>query len=119
MITVWGPAHKYLRDYDSKKWSGMLTGYCLIRWQWFLDKLAASLTHDKPFDAAYMDMFNTPTGFSRALLKWDMDWASMKETYPTEPSGDSVEVARRLWQKYGPAVGLGEDDQGSGTWRPE
>ncbi len=95
MVTIWGSIkEKGLRDYCYKEWSGMLSGYYLKRWQWYLDKLAAALQQDKPFDAA---------AFSQQLWEWERDWAGGKETYPTKPHGDSVEVARRLWQKYGDA----------------
>ena len=39
--------------------------------------------------------------FQLELLQWERDWADQRETYPTEPHGDSLVVARKLWEKYG------------------
>jgi len=29
------------------------------------------------------------------------DWSDRKDDYPTQPQGDSIEVTRRLWARYG------------------
>jgi len=116
MVTAWGSIEKYnewsygLRDLCYKEWSGMLSGFYLKRWQWYLDELAAALKQGKTFD---------DTAVSRKTWEWELKWADNTDTYPTEPRGDSVEVARRLWKKYGNALGLDADNQGAGTWRPE
>lgn len=39
--------------------------------------------------------------FRARLLKWEDDWSNGREAYSTVPSGDSVAVARKLWEKYG------------------
>ena len=69
----------------------MLSGYYLKRWEWYLREVGKSLNNKQSFD---------DTGFSRKLRQWMAEWSNGQETYPTEPSGESVAVARRLWKKY-------------------
>jgi hypothetical protein len=69
----------------------MLSGYYLKRWEWYLREVSESLKNKQSFDDA---------GFGRKLRQWMVEWSDGQETYPTEPSGDSVAVAGRLWKKY-------------------
>jgi len=93
VLTLWGTG-KAIRDYARREWSGMLTGFYLPRWQMFLDALEQSLAAGEPFDGA---------AFARRLLQWEDGWANRSDAYPTEPRGDSVAVAHRLWKTYGEA----------------
>ncbi len=90
VLTLWGQGPA-IDDYARKEWSGMLSGYYLKRWQWYLREVSESLKNEQSFDDAQ---------FSRKLRQWMVEWSDGQETYPTEPSGDSVAVARRLWKKY-------------------
>jgi len=69
-------------------------GYYLKRWKSYLDAVAQSLATGRLFDGKR---------FSRKLREWMAQWSDAKETYPTEPRGDSIAVARRLWAAYGAA----------------
>jgi alpha-N-acetylglucosaminidase len=73
----------------------MLNGYYLKRWEWYLSEVSESLKNEQAFDDAE---------FNRKLRQWMVEWSDGQETYPTEPSGDSVAVARRLWKKYHEAL---------------
>jgi len=90
VLTLWGrgPA---IDDYARKEWSGMLSGYYLKRWEWYLSEVSESLKNKSAFD---------DDEFSQKLRQWMAEWSDGQETYPTEPSGDSVVVAGRLWKKY-------------------
>jgi alpha-N-acetylglucosaminidase len=90
VLTLWGQGPA-IDDYARKEWSGMLSGYYLKRWEWYLREVSESLKNKQSFDDA---------GFSRKLRQWMVEWSDGQETYPTEPSGDSVAVAKRLWKKY-------------------
>ncbi|UCG58473.1 MAG: alpha-N-acetylglucosaminidase C-terminal domain-containing protein [Phycisphaerales bacterium] len=90
VLTLWGQGPQ-IDDYARKHWSGMLAGYYLKRWQRCLDEAGESLTSGKTFDEA---------AFNQKLRRWMVKWSGGQETYPAEPSGDSVAVARRLWKKY-------------------
>jgi len=93
VLTLWGQGPA-IDDYARKEWSGMLSGYYLKRWELFLHELAQSLSRNQPFDGKQ---------FHQELRKWMAQWSDQQETYPTEPHGDSVAVAQKLWQKYGDA----------------
>ena len=90
VLTLWGQGPQ-IDDYARKLWSGMVTGYYLKRWAWYLDAVGESLDKGEVFDTA---------GFDRDLRQWMAAWSNGQETYPTEPRGDSVAVARRLWKTY-------------------
>ena len=90
VLTQWGQTAA-LDDYARKEWSGMLSGYYLKRWELFLRDFGASLKSDKPFD---------DKAFQAKVRKWTTDWSDQQETYPTQPRGDSIEAAKRLWAKY-------------------
>lgn len=90
VLTQWGQTIA-LDDYARKEWSGMLNGYYLKRWELFLREFGESLKGDKPFD---------DTAFQVRLRKWIADWSDQQETYPTQPQGDSIAVAKQLWAKY-------------------
>ena len=101
VLTLWGQGPA-IDDYARKEWSGMLNGYYLKRWERFLDELARSLRQDKPFDNK---------AFQTKLRKWMTDWSDQHETYPTQPRGDSIQVTRRLWARYGRQL-VSEGDHG-------
>jgi alpha-N-acetylglucosaminidase len=90
VLTLWGEGPA-IDDYASKEWSGLIAGYYRPRWQRFFDELAACLREDKPFDEK---------AFQAALRPWMAQWSDGRETYASQPRGDSVAVARRLWEKY-------------------
>jgi len=69
----------------------MLEGYYLKRWEWYLREVSESLENRRTFDDA---------DFDRRLRQWMLAWSEGQEPYATEPSGDSVTVAGRLWKKY-------------------
>ena len=93
VLTLWGQG-RAIDDYARKEWSGMLRGYYLKRWKSYLDELGQSLATGRPFDGK---------AFSGKLRQWMAEWSDAKETYPAEPRGDSIAVARKLWATYGDA----------------
>jgi len=94
VITMWGDTTA-IRDYSRREWSGMLSGFYLKRWETFLSALKAALDAPETFDEKAVDA---------ALQRWERSWADQAEKYPTQPAGDSVQVARTLWNKYQTAL---------------
>jgi len=91
VLTLWGETAA-LRDYASRQWSGMLTGFYLPRWELFGAQLDQALASGKPFSQeAFLD----------AMFAFEKQWADAPDRFPREPRGDSVRLARRLWTKYG------------------
>jgi len=93
VLTLWG-ATRALRDYARKEWSGMLTGFYEARWRFYLGEQAEALKSGAALDEKALD---------QRLWEWERDWADNRDAYPTAPKGDSVSLARRLWDKYGEA----------------
>ncbi|MDY0168911.1 MAG: alpha-N-acetylglucosaminidase TIM-barrel domain-containing protein [Thermoguttaceae bacterium] len=93
VLTLWGEGPQ-IDDYASKEWSGLISGYYRPRWERFFEALADSLRNGEPFE---------DLAFRASLRPWMAAWSDGQETYPTEPRGDSVAVARRLWDKYADA----------------
>ncbi len=88
-ITLWGPHGP--NDYAHKQWSGLLTGYYLPRWEMFLKYLDDGLAEGKPLNSKK---------YARDIRAFELDWTRQTEPYRTEPMGDSIAVARKLWTKY-------------------
>ena len=90
VLTLWGEGPA-IDDYARKEWSGLIAGYYRPRWQRLFSELAVCLQEGKPFDQ---------NAFQSSLRPWMAQWSDGRETYPAVPQGDSVAVARRLWEKY-------------------
>jgi alpha-N-acetylglucosaminidase len=101
IITLWGTKctegqNDDLNLYAFKEWEGMFTGYFLPRWEAFFKDLNAALDRAKPFDR---------DPFATASCAWEQQWSrATTPAFRTEPVGDPVATARRLWAKWRPEV---------------
>jgi alpha-N-acetylglucosaminidase len=95
VLTLWGTGAA-LRDYAWKEWSGMLIGFYAKRWEVFFSRQQEAMESGKPFDQA---------ACHDELHKFENQWASATERYPVTPHGVSVEIARRLFEKYAEQLG--------------
>jgi alpha-N-acetylglucosaminidase len=95
IVTMWESTKKsQLRDYASKQWNGLLKGFYLPRWELFLDRLAESLKENQCLDR--------PKYFSD-LKEFELQWIHGNHPrYPSDPVGDTLEVAHSLFKKYIP-----------------
>ena len=93
VLTCWGSGGHTL-DYARKEWSGMISDFYHERWRRRLDAEIAAISEKRPLDVKALD---------KELRQWDLDWSARRDALPTEPRGDAVTLARRLWKKYGPA----------------
>jgi alpha-N-acetylglucosaminidase len=96
IITLWGTKctegeNDDLNLYAHKQWQGMFAGYYLPRWREFFRRLNASLDAGTAFDRA---------PFARWSCRWEQAWSRGHETYPAEPHGDAIAVARKMVAKY-------------------
>ena len=95
VLTLWGQGPA-IDDYARKEWSGMLGGYYLKRWQQYLHEVEKSFSRGEPLDEEK---------FRKELRQWMTDWSDRRANYPTQPRGDSIQVAKRLWARYGRRIG--------------
>ncbi len=91
VITLWGDTTA-LRDYASRQWSGMLTGFYLERWELFAKHLDQALASNQPFNS---------DAFHKEMFAFEEQWAEAPDRSPPNARGDSISLARRLWAKYG------------------
>ncbi len=103
IITLWGTKCTEgqgddLNLYAFKEWQGMFTGYFLPRWQEFFDRLNRSLAAGVPFDRQ---------PFAADICRWEQAWSRQHTAFRNAVSGDPLEVARSLVQKYRSDLGTG------------
>jgi alpha-N-acetylglucosaminidase len=90
ILTLWGTGTA-LRDYAWKEWSGLLTGFYARRWEIFFQRQQAALEAGKPFDQG---------ACQAELYRFENEWCQQHERYPSKPTGDSIKVAQRLFERY-------------------
>jgi alpha-N-acetylglucosaminidase len=92
VLTLWGTTQ--INDYARKEWSGLISGYYLPRWEWYLREAGSALQSGEPLDQERFD---------QELRAWMEAWSDGRESYAVEPHGDSINVAEELWQRYSDA----------------
>lgn len=112
LISTWTETKTMLDNYSWREWNGMLGRYYLPQWQMFIDDLKAKLDGQ------------TPKGIDYFAFR--QQWASKswsEDSYPVEPSADSITQSRKVLKKWGvwldehydaPMTGKREDF--IGTW---
>jgi alpha-N-acetylglucosaminidase len=91
LITLWGDKNSPLHEYANKQWSGLIKGFYKPRWQMFLTALNESLKDNKPFDN---------NAFEEKIKNWEWSWVNAHNSYKSEPTGDAVAVAQKMYSKY-------------------
>ncbi|QQL44102.1 alpha-N-acetylglucosaminidase [Sulfuriroseicoccus oceanibius] len=95
LITTWSNQSDALDDYSHRQWSGLMKDYYLVRWQTFFDVHGEVLAGHRSPDSL--------VGWYPELQQaTDLKFAHLTKTYPTHATGDPVQVATRLMEKYGP-----------------
>ena len=98
-ITMWGPDAN-INDYAAKEWSGLLQEYYYERWALFTNMTVASVKSRQLFNS---------TAYNEELLKIERQFSYETKSYPTQPSGDVIQMTKNLIEKYVP-VGLAGRD---------
>ncbi|XP_062847924.1 alpha-N-acetylglucosaminidase [Trichomycterus rosablanca] len=91
-ITLWGPDGNIL-DYASKEWAGLIKDYYMRRWSLFVTKLVECVDRGQPFK---QDVFN------QAVFQIEKGFVYNQVKYPSKPSGNTYDVAHRIFLKYYP-----------------
>jgi alpha-N-acetylglucosaminidase len=106
-VTIWGPEkNPAIFDYSWRQWSGLISGYYIPRWQMFFDMLDQKLSSGEKVDESKLKMsYARPAmranDFYSKLADWEEAWPrSTKDAFPAAPSGDSMTIARELYEKY-------------------
>eukprot|EP00357_Protocruzia_adherens_P026858 CAMPEP_0115022636 /NCGR_PEP_ID=MMETSP0216-20121206/31700_1 /TAXON_ID=223996 /ORGANISM="Protocruzia adherens, Strain Boccale" /LENGTH=623 /DNA_ID=CAMNT_0002395421 /DNA_START=498 /DNA_END=2369 /DNA_ORIENTATION=+ len=96
-ITEWGPVTSSLHDYSGKQWAGLVDDFHLPRWELYFKTLEEALWNKTDYDSEL---------FLKESYALEEGWLYDSKDYPTEPQGDSVDIANQLIKKY---RGLTED----------
>jgi alpha-N-acetylglucosaminidase len=91
LITLWGDVNSPLHEYSCRQWSGLMTDFYKVRWQKFFEATTLALETGKTMDVAVFD---------KEISKWEWEWVNIQKNFPTEPTGNSVQVAKLLYKKY-------------------
>jgi alpha-N-acetylglucosaminidase len=91
VITLWGNKESELHEYSCRQWAGLIKGFYKPRWQQFFTDL-----QQKMATGARMEMNN----FESAVKTWEWNWVNSNDAYSASPTGNAIEVSKRLYTKY-------------------
>ncbi|MHB1921025.1 MAG: alpha-N-acetylglucosaminidase [Chitinophagaceae bacterium] len=95
LLTLWGDQNSPLHEYANRQWSGLLNNFYKKRWEKFFILLHTSLQKGNPPD---LKTFNLD------IRKWEWHWVNEQKSFPLLPSGNSIQVAQRMYQIYRKAI---------------
>ncbi|XP_068923752.1 alpha-N-acetylglucosaminidase-like [Petaurus breviceps papuanus] len=96
-VTLWGPTGNIL-DYANKQLAGLVAGYYAPRWKLFVEMLVKSLAEGTPFHQSQ---------FENEALLLGQNFVLGGEKFPTQPQGDTVDLAKKFFLKYYPRCQAG------------
>ncbi|MDP3683670.1 MAG: alpha-N-acetylglucosaminidase C-terminal domain-containing protein, partial [Ignavibacteria bacterium] len=91
LITLWGDRNSKLHDYAQKQWAGMMKDFYYPRWEMLIEQAKVSLQNGKDFDKE---------NYNQKVMEFEETWTKQTKTYNTKPSGNSIQEAKRIYQKY-------------------
>lgn len=116
LVTIWGPAplsdpsgrNSVIFDYGWREWSGLISRYYLPRWQRFHAMLRESIGRgdyrDPGAQAHGREAFRA-NDFYASLADWEISCVNQPPIdLPAAPSGDPLRTARKMLEKYRPAI---------------
>jgi alpha-N-acetylglucosaminidase len=91
LITLWGDANSPLHEYSCRQWCGLMTDFYKIRWQKFFQEIEKALSTGNELNTIE---------FEKTISAWEWQWVNSEKDFPTVPSGNSIQVAQQLYEKY-------------------
>ena len=95
LVTTWN-RQDAITDYANRQWSGLVGTFYRDRWRAWLDALQAALASGREIDVP---------AIQAQIRDADLAWTLQHNAYPVDAHGDTIEVARRLFQKYSSDAG--------------
>jgi alpha-N-acetylglucosaminidase len=86
LLTTWTVPESHI-DYANRHWNGLLGGFYRHRWELWL----AALNGDTPLDEGAV---------RKSIRDWEYAWTRQHDAFPIEPRGDTIAIARRLYERY-------------------
>ncbi|XP_045842111.1 alpha-N-acetylglucosaminidase [Meles meles] len=96
-LTLWGPEGNIL-DYANKQLAGLVADYYAPRWELFMQMLVESLVLGRPFHQPQ---------FEEHAFQLEQTFVFSTQRYPSQPQGDTVDLAKKLFLKYYPRLVAG------------
>ncbi|XP_019869877.2 alpha-N-acetylglucosaminidase isoform X2 [Aethina tumida] len=90
-ITLWGPDGEIL-DYANKQWAGVMSDYFGPRWQLFVDYAVEVLSTNSTFSNRYIQ--------NKVFVEVEEPFTFDTKEVPSEPQGDTVEIAKRIHNRW-------------------
>jgi len=91
LVTLWGDRNSSLHEYSNRQWGGLIKGFYKPRWEMFFTSLNKSLASKTSFDSK---------DFENKVKDWEWAWVNQHDKYPAVTSGNSVEMAQKMFNKY-------------------
>ncbi|XP_010967292.2 alpha-N-acetylglucosaminidase [Camelus ferus] len=91
-LTLWGPEGNIL-DYANKQLAGLVADYYAPRWRLFMETLVANLAQGIPFQQHLFD---------KNAFQLEQTFVLGTKRYPSEPQGDTVDLAKKVFLKFYP-----------------
>ena len=79
------------RDLAHRNWGGLISNYYAPRWRLWLSALQDSLNNGKPVD---------DNKVLEQMAAHEEEWPKKTNKLPSTPSGDTVKLSKKLWDKY-------------------
>ncbi|HEY0073659.1 MAG TPA: alpha-N-acetylglucosaminidase TIM-barrel domain-containing protein [Abditibacteriaceae bacterium] len=79
------------RDLAHRNWGGLISNYYEPRWRLWLTALQDSLNSGKPVD---------DNKVLEQMAAHETEWPKKTNKLPSSPSGDTVKLSKKLWDKY-------------------
>ena len=91
IITTWGG--RVLYGYAIKDWSGLYSSYYLPKWEKLFALMRSEIKGGKKLDYEK---------FVSDIKAWEDNWINLRdEKFISVPTGNSVNLAREMWNEYG------------------
>ena len=68
-----------------------MTDFYKVRWQKFFETTTLAMEASKQLDIATFD---------KEIAQWEWKWVNTQKNFPTEPTGNSIQMAKLLYKKY-------------------
>lgn len=91
LVTLWGDKDSPLHDYSRRQWGGLLKDFYKPRWEKFIAYAINSLEKNSLFSQKEIN---------EEIKDLEWGWVNSINLYPKEPTGDPVELAKEIFNKY-------------------
>ncbi len=95
LFTTWTGRDKIIipihTDYANHQWAGLVGTFYFSRWQTWLAAMQSALASGQAIDAEATRV---------RIRENELMWTRHHDAYPAEPQGETIQVSRRLFEKY-------------------